>query len=530
MREYSFPVKVSLAQGLRQRSTNPVNAGGLVQCQNAVPFSDGKTQWLEQYNPPSFMFSEGLLNVAGIIFAFPFPQIFRGKEKSFILTADEIHEITTEGVSFGQLTTYDADIQSEAKAITGNAFWHFMDFYGTYAFFNGTSTILRLGKEAMFGGTEKVFVNDSVNINSGCAFKGRGVMGGFTASNSFNDHWKNTIDEIQNDVGLGIDITSLSNYLKGNYVWWSSIGGGDLFMLFFPELVEGGVISHADFSDRLYRHAMPLWQDAVAKNQMGWMPMPWQGDVNVVKKLGDAVMVYGDGGIAALVPSQGTFGLKHIASIGVSDRHGVGGNEDRHAYVNDRGSLFTIGKDLQPKELYYSEFMTTMVTPIVIYNEANNLFYISDNSSSYVLSDAGLGSSTYLVSSCQGVISGEPCGYWMRGDCLEEAHMLLTTDKFDMGNRGRKIIERVSVETEDTQGVTVAIDWRNSRKDSFTTAPFVVINYEGEAVKPVMGVEFRVRIKSTNYANTTPPTRITVHWKPIDKRSARSERSFETIN
>ena len=75
----------------------------------------------------------------------------------------------------------------------------------------------------------------------------------------------------------------------------------------------------------------------------------------------------------------------------------------------------------------------------------------------------------------------------------------------------------------------VAVDWKISRAGSFPTTGYKIANYEGDVAFPVMGVEFRIRIRSTDYTNTTPPTRVRVHWKYNDRRTVRSAHDFETI-
>ena len=527
MREFSFDIEKSILMGLRRNSHNPINTGGLVEAQNFVVRRIGDQLIPQKYVPLTQPISSTELSNNGVIVAFPSPQLFRGKSRTFLMEPTKIWEVNdTSWLLYPQLTTYNADNPSTTKAITAGGIWHFVDFYDVFIFFNGTSTVFSSSANGMFGGTDKVFVNDSVVVKTGCEFKGRGVLGGFTTSSSFNSHWKNTIEEIKNDVGLGIDVNILSRYLGNNFVWWSSIGGGDLFMLFLPQLVEEGLIT--DHSHTLYDHTKPLWQDAIVKNQMGWMPMPWKGYVNVVKQLGDTVMVYGDGGIAALIPTGGTFGLRLISNVGVSDRGAVGGNIYKHAYVDDKGILWIVDGSLKPERIGCEEFFSSMGSMLVVYNEVDDEFYISDSAVSYTLAGA-LTKSTYLVTCCERLKYGNVIGFYSRPGGVGSTYLVLTTDKFDGGVRGVKTIERVSIESEDTQGISVAVDWRNSRADSFTTSPYIPVNYNGDAVVQVCGVEFRVRIRSTNYANTTPPTRVTVHWKFNDSRGQRSQHDFKVI-
>ena len=529
MKEFSFAVKDSFTKGLRKTSTNPINKGGLIQCQNATPKTYGDVRVLEAYSPLSLTISiQDLVDLYGIGATFPFPQLFRGRETSFVLNNDDLYTANESDWTLTQETTYDPYNTGSTKAITADGIWQFMDFGYAYAFFNGTDIVFKSNERGMFGGADKAYVNSDIGIRTGCKFKGRAILGGFSSSSGgFNDHWKNWINEMEDANELGLSISSLSRFLGTNYVWWSSIGGGDVFSLIFPELMEEGLVTRPGYT--AYSHAQALLYDSIMKNQMGWIPMPWQGDINVVKKLGDVVMVYGDGGIAALVPGNGTFGIKMISKVGVSDRGAVGGDEEQHTYVDDASILYQITPDLRTKRLDYGEFMGNLGNMVIVNNEARNEVYLSDSSRSYTLTDTGMGESTYLVTSCEGVVSGNPTGFYLRPGTGTDAYMIIVTDKFDMGNRGQKIIEGVTVESEDTQGIQVAIDWKVSRAGSFSTTGYKVINYEGDVRFPISGVEFRIRIRSTDYTNSTPPTRIRIHWKNNDRRLVRSAHDFETI-
>ena len=104
----------------------------------------------------------------------------------------------------------------------------------------------------------------------------------------------------------------------------------------------------------------------------------------------------------------------------------------------------------------------------------------------------------------------------------------MVTGIIDMGIRAVKTIERIVVSTTNTETVSVAVDWRNVSSDSWSRTSYYGINYEGVAYLPVMGLEFRVVVRCTDYTKMDVDD-VKVQFKTDDKRIIRGTYALENV-
>lgn len=259
-------------------------------------------------------------------------------------------------------------------------------------------------------------------------------------------------------------------------------------------------------------------------NLAGYMPMPWSGAVLVVAVLGKDVVVYGEDGISLLKPSSvtaaepvATFGRQDISSFGLASQGAVGIARHTHVFIDERGYLRVITSEGTQRHGYQEFFQPMLGGDIrITYDELEGEFYISDGSTSYVYSPAGLGSSMLALTGMF-ALDGGIIGCWKE---VGEEKFLAISDNVDFDIRGKKFISAVALDYETDGTMTVAVDWRNSPKSSFRRGPYVPVNKEGYAYPKVTGtdVRFVFRVTDATYVELRGAT---VRWKLVDKRAIR---------
>lgn len=188
----------------------------------------------------------------------------------------------------------------------------------------------------------------------------------------------------------------------------------------------------------------------------GYRRMPWsdwdEGVVNKVARLGDVVMVYGNGGKAALFPHGSTmavgFGLRELVGPGVDKGFHVDGDKDLHGFISTENEFWVVSKDLEFKKLGYKEYIDAMQDendavaeglPIVVsYSSYDKRFYISGYSSAYVLTEFGLYSSHQSVTSIGRYRGKVLCGFFKD---LGDYSARFTSDTIDFKIRGFKTLD-----------------------------------------------------------------------------------------
>ncbi len=222
-----------------------------------------------------------------------------------------------------------------------------MDFGTTWALFNGVVVVM------YDPSSSKYLVWDSTTVQTGCEFRGRSIMGGFS---NWPAAWITAFAKLAEDDST----ISHSMSLGDNWVMWSPIGEGGLGSPWwlFSSLADD-LTSNGRDDDEYYK-----LRHLLARNDWGFMPMPFQNDVLRVEPLGKAVMVYGEDGICALYPTVvgdvATFGLRRIRGldrVGIKGRsaiavYGGDGSDDsgEHRFVDTKNRLWSIKTDLQPKK------------------------------------------------------------------------------------------------------------------------------------------------------------------------------------
>lgn len=352
---------------------------------------------------------------------------------------------------------------------TESGAWDFIDFGSYFILVNGAKIVALDPSDNSYSA-----VNSSTHMPrfaTGCNFKGQIVAGNIKTT------WH----------GCGV-----------NSVIWSNIGSAS----FTPGI----------------------------KNEAGFRHMLWEGEVLRVKRLGDIVMIYGDNEVAALVPVSSpavTFGMKEIIGIGIPCKTAIGGDEHNHVFVDTNGWLWKVTEGQGPKKLGYQEFMTNLTASkiVVSYDPGEDEFFISDDSTCYVLTPHGLCEGYQLVTT---VAHLDGATYGVFTD-TEDYEFRVKSDTLDFGVRGFKTLSGMDIglyhpSTYDESSVLSygSLDIRSNHTNDFaqTVKGWIKTNNMGNVTPQVTAEEFRLRVKVSRFENVKL-NYIRSHVKVVDRRTLR---------
>lgn len=486
MREFAFEM-LSEISGLRPDVRASRQSPYLVEAKNV----EVQTFGLEAYTPVINPFGSQSVD-------FPWPQIIEGQN---IMFGDGDYPIllNTNTVPWEKQATELWDMRNVGEdevPLIHDGEWHVASFLDDTFFFNGTQTIVRSHR---FPG--KLIAQSDVTIRTGCASKGRIIVGGFDKNDAWHDWWRTFLGTMSGQI--------MEPDLAENWVMWSSIGAGDFPMWLF----DGYYPSQAAFFE------------AVKRNEFGWMQMRWRGNVQKVLPLGDGVMVYGEGGVSALIPTErvhdmaSTYGLQEVVSAGVPQRDCVGGDEMGHIFIDDSGSLWSVGGNLQATRLGFEEYLFPLLGgPIrITLDRRRREFRICSDEVGYILTDRGLSQIGQRVTSSfhfKGGVVG------LFEDEGEDESAYIVTSEIDMSTASIKTITTLSVDYRSSEDVFVAVDYKYHRNEDWKRSKWVVLNREGNARVNVSGLEFRIAVMTMDYEGFELD-RIQVRWQKSDKRITR---------
>lgn len=423
----------------------------------------------------------------------PFPQVIPLKNGPLWATRTTLSRLTPVTWAKSLITTKHP-VTGLTHGFTGEGLWHSADLPGSFFLFNGESVVFKTGLGRMMGGSdgaEVIYAHTNNAPTTGCAHRGRIIIGGLNDA-MFEDTVLGTaVSEwgteyapdylVLNEVGL-----------PTNFVLWSSIGGGDFpLWLMFPATGNDAVTAMQPTVEDLQR--------AMKQNTWGFMPMPWNGNVLKVLPLRDKVIVYGDNGIAALVLANGTYGMQEIANFGIASRDAATGDENTaHHFVSSDGVLYRLGPDLSLMRLGYESYTSGLLGGdcVLLHSPLDGRVFASSADEGFILASrgerVGLTEGLFSISSVfsyQGILYGVRKPY-------ETQETLLVTAPFDLGIRGLKTINAVTLATQGTGAVQVALDYRYTNSGSWGRTAFQTINNNGIAHIRISALEFRLVIKT----------------------------------
>ena len=364
-----------------------------------------------------------------------------------------------------------------------------------------------------------------VTIQTGAAYnESQPFLAGFNPSDMFNcADWPTFLATYNANVPAQIAALPITAGADMNWVWWGTVGGGDLMWLFDMQINKYGSESGSGMgyqddlltSSELVDYDYLLFFELMKRNEFGMRPMPWQGKCLGAKQLGRHMMIYGGlsnqeilstsetgrvlnkqmpGGIAGLNPSGNFWGMDFVRQlpqhVGIAGRGCFAGNEEVHLIYDELDNLWLINASLEAKRFNYSEFLTGFGSDLLLtYNPHEKEFYISDGADTLMLNDNGLSKAPWhptTLAISQGALVGIA-----RNDDNDTLIGITTEQVTSQG-----ILAWVQVVGKSNSSVpwTVAIDWRVDSRHTWTTTSAVTPDARGICYfnLPLLGMDYRV--------------------------------------
>jgi hypothetical protein len=296
---------------------------------------------------------------------------------------------------------------------------------------------------------------------------------------------------------------------SGNWVMWSSIGGGDFpLWLLYPDGYEQ--LGLGPSKERFV--------EAMKRNELGWAPLPFNGTVQVLKPLGENVIAYGDEGIQAILPRGNKIGFRRVANFGVLGRGAVGGDQDSHVFLDSRGTLWELGSDLTLRRLGYDEWFSAFpaTSTALSLKPSPKEVFICSPTKGYMLNSQGLiehpdkvTSGTFMDGSFYAVMTSAVSG-----------DIRVRTTSHDNRRQALKQLHDIQIWYEDITDLTVRVLYRYDHNSSWVTWGPVAVNPQGVVYPALTALNFKVEVRGT--PGTLPRLDgIEVRWNLVDKRAIR---------
>lgn len=511
MREFGISIREALTQGLRPEPEMPDHQNFLADCFNMKPMQGG----LEAHLSPTDPFN------GGVSTDWPWPQMFDLEGEALLCEESDISSITKGSIpwTISGLQTKDPSSPGIDKSIPGGGgMWHAADLGEAWYLFKGNATVFKTGLHQIKGGSPRYFVDDEVTIQTGTTHKGRIVIGGFDSSNFWTSAWTGIFSTFQGDETAGVDFQF--DDIGKNWVAWSSIGGGDMpLWSFFPSDVTYDI----DLTkDRLLKR--------IKRNELGWMPMPFSGEVQKLATLGDNLIAYGENGIAAMGltgaqnirgvedPVPSTYGVRLLSNLGVAGRGAVVEGQGTHVFLASNGTLWALTGDLQMQRLGYEEFMSGMTSGTLVpdYDPIEEDFYLSTANDGFVFTGNGLAEHRDHIT---GAFRFGGIRYGLT-HAQGTSDISVITNEADMRLMARKRVQNVKVDIQNVGSPQASLEFRNDKEDSFETIGPQVLNKEGVAHLRASGVGFRAKIEGT-LQSASQINEVVMRYQVSDKRAIR---------
>jgi hypothetical protein len=262
----------------------------------------------------------------------------------------------------------------------------------------------------------------------------------------------------------------------------------------------------------------------------------WQGLIHQTLKLGSKVIIYGENGIASMMPSGLNWGVKNIFNIGLLGRNAVVGNDDIHYFIGKNKFLYRMTQSSIEFTDYSNQFENLSPNVVLSLDIYKNVVYIADGVLGFVYTPSGLGKGFANITGL-GIINNYSSSLASRlateaeellmtesGDYLITEEVLwngftsskelcvvapdsvtydpfeIWTDIHDFNSREDKTITEISFGTNVTEDLYGAIAYRWNKAQAFFVTPWVKVNFIGIASVIASGVEFKIGAKLKTYA------------------------------
>jgi len=418
---------------------------------------------------------EGLVEfISGITVAPPFPQLFYGRDVVLLCYEDSISTLAWGGAAWIEtaVTPFDISQYNPATNVTtgpaagtvpAGGVWHFAD--------SGTRWFLTNGACVVFNHPDHgIFVDDSVFAKSCCVSRGRLYLGGL--DNILSAAYKTKVQAYRT---LSSDTLTFN---KPNVAWVSAVDLQDAYwfnMLWFTQTE---------------------FLDVVERNEGAFFELPFAGDVVAVKPLGKGVVYYCEQGICYIDPVEQGYAIVELLKVGIADRGCVTGDELEHIFIDEKGHVWTLSKDLNLTKLDYSTYIAPLLaaTPIMSFDPQTRNWYISTDAKCYLKTEFGLSEIPELVTSLV-VDVGELQGIFAD---TTDAEFRFTTEILDFGTKQAKTLFYVQIVADDPTEFELKLYYRDKQDGVFSSLAWVAFSQGGIVDLVHSAIEFQIAVRATD--------------------------------
>ncbi len=351
---------------------------------------------------------------------------------------------------------------------------------------------------------------------------------------------------VANAVNFGavLDAESRKVYARRiftSFVYVRNRKGGDRddITVTITEANAGTFVGGADITggsgDTVHDIENPLFIEHFERNEMGFMPMPFQGSIQAILPMKEGVIVYGEDGVAVLTHNLidnelSTFGFEKLSKIGIPTRGCavLNDNEDNpeQVYLGNDGKLRVVDANFKIQTLGYKEYFYSKVFPegtitgdiVMSYNEEEDEFYVADGTGTEILTRSGLGHTSKKIISCFN-LEGHIVGIFVDS---QDNQFEAVVDKQDLGFSGQQHIESLELSGEwgEVPQVCVYFRYDMDKEGVWRKSDWVQINNSGSARVNISANFFMPAIRVTRYNNVRIHS-FRAKWKAQDRRYVR---------
>ena len=258
--------------------------------------------------------------------------------------------------------------------------------------------------------------------------------------------------------------TFLTSGPKSNWVKWSDIGNLDFTV------------------DR--------------RNVAGEKPLDWSGNVHALLTLGGKVVAYGANGVSILPPAGNTYGLTPLYNVGLKSKQAVvAAGPTTHFFIDRKAQLWQLSDGLTL--LDYSEYLSTLASPVLSWDPEAQLLYICDGTVGFVYSpeSKSLGKGPVNVT---GMGSQNGTLYITSPATITTPLLEIVTDIYDLGSRHAKSIQSVEWGINATVQLDTRIEFRQKKSASFLITNWYPLDSRGVRYIECYGYEFKFHLRAAS--------------------------------
>jgi len=501
-----------LRNGRRFSEYTPRNATVLKEAQGLRPTIGGMKQFDDLVQPLTDGYITGTL---GISKTWPWPQIgIADDDAAFLFDETDLYLIIPSTHTPWQVVVpaphtamplVDWWTSGAGSIAGGGGVWQIAFTHGFGFGTNGATTFFRLQTDANF------YTQDDLTVTAAGMWKeGRVMLGGFDSGNVTYGGWKAFCEshyaKAPDDIKELIDA---SDGIGQNWVFLSTIGGGDVFWLFSEHFNTYGSFYESPETD--FNEDNPYLFDLWKQNTMAIRPMPWHGKVLAGETLDDAFIIYGEDGLAAMFNyREGKIGMKPIEGLswgtGLAQRAAIAGDDDMHYFLDPLGDLWRVTLEPGPRvvaqKLGGREIFADMLpnTVIVSKDRHQKEFHIADGEQVWVVTAEGKISQgpkmPTRLSWGHGESPPSTIGILFDPTEYDDAVAKIRTETFTAGPKATGVpelawLQLVTTDTDAT-GWTVRVYYRMRHGDSWSVTEDLTPDDRGVVRPKVSGLEWEI--------------------------------------